>query len=269
MPPFLHILIWEPARPNVEAPVHVRREVPKLDGSQGGFIALVVALSIIIVISCTAVFFLLRNHEPTEQERTIRRERSHRYREEPEFSTTVPLREKIGNMFSFWNKKGVGRGLYSRRPTGRGWVQTGSGDEWEPESDHEDDAEIAPYPGRRTHHFGNDDSSPSSDHRMVDSPFRSPPSDSGLHPYITGSYVDPFSKESPRPNFSPTESDIDRSRSPALSSPGSLSASHVTSAVLHESSLEDGIHHNQRQFTAQSGTSVRTFEGGTKFIESL
>jgi len=235
-----------------------------------GFIALVVVLSIIIVISCTAVFFLLRNHEPTEQERAIRRERSRRYREEPDFSTTLPLREKIGNIFSFWDKKGGGRGLYSKRRTGRGWVQAGSGDEWEPESDHEDDAEIRPYPGRRTHHFGNDDSSPSSDHRMVDSPFRSPPSDSDLHPYISGSYVDPFSKDLQHSHFSPTESDIDRSRSPvSLSSPSSISASHVTSAVLHESGSGDGIHHDQRQFTAQSGTSVRTFEGGTKFIESL
>jgi len=42
--------------------VHVN-SVPEIDGSEGGFIGLVIGLGILVIICCVTVFFLLRNRE--------------------------------------------------------------------------------------------------------------------------------------------------------------------------------------------------------------
>lgn len=94
-----------------------------------GFIGVVVALGVLILACCSAVFYLLRYHEPNEQERALRRQRYGREGTEqdsgpvrtPSFVTSIgaKLREA-------WN-----RIRHGSRRGGRGWIQAGSDDEWE------------------------------------------------------------------------------------------------------------------------------------------
>ncbi|KAH9890535.1 hypothetical protein C8Q73DRAFT_792980 [Cubamyces lactineus] len=91
---------------------------PEIGGSFGGFIALVVVLAAIFLISCIGIFILLRSHEPTPHERHRRRARA-RTRD---FSSEAPIgppgiRERLARLFG-------------RRT---GWIKAsaGDGDEWD------------------------------------------------------------------------------------------------------------------------------------------
>ncbi|KAL7282928.1 hypothetical protein ACG7TL_002346 [Trametes sanguinea] len=91
---------------------------PEIGGSFGGFIALVVVLAAIFLISCVGIFILLRDHEPTAYERRQRRARAR----EHDFSSEAPigppgLRERLARLFG-------------RRA---GWIKAsaGDGDEWD------------------------------------------------------------------------------------------------------------------------------------------
>ncbi|KIJ10543.1 hypothetical protein PAXINDRAFT_101970 [Paxillus involutus ATCC 200175] len=112
-----------------------KRQLPEIEGSQGAFIALVVSLSVLIVVCCAAVFYLLRHHEPTERDRAIRREWYRRHREERDASSSLPSSlSSLGDKFKqMWRTQSSGG-----RRGGRGWIQAGSGDEWESDSDHGD-----------------------------------------------------------------------------------------------------------------------------------
>ncbi|KAG6326736.1 hypothetical protein ID866_12353 [Astraeus odoratus] len=106
-------------------PIERRLMIPEIGGSQAGFIGLVVFLSVLILVFCVAVFYLLRYHEPTEQGRAVRRERHRRHRAELNNLATSEgssLGEKVRRV---WNRIRGGK-----RQDGRGWIQTGSGDEW-------------------------------------------------------------------------------------------------------------------------------------------
>ncbi|KIM58923.1 hypothetical protein SCLCIDRAFT_1052172 [Scleroderma citrinum Foug A] len=98
--------------------------IPKIDGSQAGFIALVVFLSVLIVVCCSAVFYLLRYHEPTDQDRTARRERYRRRRAEVDGSTVeTPFGEKFKQA---WNRvrHGKRRGRGDQALSHEGQVQS-------------------------------------------------------------------------------------------------------------------------------------------------
>ncbi|KAI0062037.1 hypothetical protein BV25DRAFT_1825903 [Artomyces pyxidatus] len=100
---------------------------PKIGGSEGVFIGLVVALTVIFLAACVAIFLLLRFSEPTARDRDRRRQFSIRRRgaphplpiglHVPEASHGGSVTEKLGNMF---------RG----RRAGSGWVQANN-DEWD------------------------------------------------------------------------------------------------------------------------------------------
>ncbi|KAH7914235.1 hypothetical protein BJ138DRAFT_1144406 [Hygrophoropsis aurantiaca] len=218
------------------APAH-QRDVPTIDGSQGNFIGLIIALCAIIVIACGVVFYLLRHHEPSDQDRTARRERFLRQREASDNASTSPTQTWKDKVSRLWNKSGS-----ERRRGGRGWIQTGSGDEWDPS-----DAELGGRMGR----IGSSEGDEVDSARIV----HSPSSDLGgsLDMYISTHYHDPFSKDSP----SPTSHMIARTMSP--------------SSPERDSSMDevDVAPPDHRHMSTQSATSVRTFEGGTKFIESL
>ncbi|OBZ75513.1 hypothetical protein A0H81_04880 [Grifola frondosa] len=101
-----------------------KQMVPEIGGSSGGFIALVVTLAAILLFSCVAIFFLLRNHSPTPYERQLRRARSLRH----DYSSEAPvgpigLRDRIAQFF--------GRRRHA------GWIRAsgGEGDEWEASDD--------------------------------------------------------------------------------------------------------------------------------------
>ncbi|OAX39477.1 hypothetical protein K503DRAFT_855999 [Rhizopogon vinicolor AM-OR11-026] len=236
------------------AAILTRREVPEIGGSQGGFIGLVVALSVLILICCIAVFLLLRNHEPSEQDRAARRERYHRRYDRREHNTTSTqgissFGEKLRGMWA----KGSSSGRSGSRRGGRGWIQAGSGDEWETDSDRDDERGAqpmqpfpkpvyeAPYTGRI---------------QETDSPLSD--TTSALETYTPARYTSPYEKDSSR-KASPQGSPLPLSSSPIL--------------PRHEADIEDDdeevLPHGHRHFSTQSSTSVRTFEGGTKFIESF
>lgn len=91
--------------------------VPEIGGSSAGFIALVVVLSIIIVLSCVGVFFLLRNHQSTSRERRTRSARTGKDRSLP--LGPPGLRNRVAGLFG---KRG-------------GWIRANDDDEWDAEDD--------------------------------------------------------------------------------------------------------------------------------------
>ncbi|KAF9220148.1 hypothetical protein BS17DRAFT_787970 [Gyrodon lividus] len=234
-----------------------KRQLPEIDGSQGGFIALVVALSVLIVVCCAAVFYLLSHHEPSEQDRAIRRERYRHHREERDVGSGLPSTSSLGSLGDklkrMWRKKSGGG-----RRGGRGWIQAGSGDEWESDSDHGDPERTgARSEGSQMQPFSRRDTEDNDNARVVESPL----SDSGSG-FIPVHYIDPFSnlKESPSLHISPLQMNLERSQSPlSLSSP------------REEGSTEDDsdAHSpNHRHLSSLSTASVWT-HAGSKFIEDI
>ncbi|KAJ3561245.1 hypothetical protein NP233_g10310 [Leucocoprinus birnbaumii] len=86
------------------------RDVPKLAGSAAGFIALIVILCLIIIISLIAILILLREDTGSDEEKNQR----------PKFSTYVtPLEDEAGSQASSWIHR-----TYQRLP----FLRTGSTD---------------------------------------------------------------------------------------------------------------------------------------------
>ncbi|KAG2127323.1 hypothetical protein BD769DRAFT_763387 [Suillus cothurnatus] len=243
-----------------DAAILSRRAVPEIGGSQGGFIGLVVALSVLILICCIAVFFLLRNHEPSDQDRTARRERYRRNHDNQEYDSTAvtlghssfgdKLRGMWADRHSSGNRSGGRRG-------GRGWIQAGSGDEWEINSDHgeEHGAQQPMQPFSRS--FQEGPYGPQVP--KMDSPLSDVESYAPLH------YEDPYAK-GPLHVTSPQRVTFARSQSPFSQSSSPMSPGSHRDASVDDEEVRPPDH---RHFSTQSSTSVRTFEGGTKFIESL
>ncbi|KIY68763.1 hypothetical protein CYLTODRAFT_489489 [Cylindrobasidium torrendii FP15055 ss-10] len=103
-----------------------RDSAPRIAGSLGGFIALVVCLCLIIVAACIAIFFLLRTRDPTDSERARRRhanEQAHRY---PKAKETMA--SKLSRIFSSNKPSPV---LRTAEKTHQGWVRASQRDEWD------------------------------------------------------------------------------------------------------------------------------------------
>lgn len=236
-----------------------RRAVPEIGGSQGGFIGLVVALSVLILICCIAVFFLLRNHEPSEQDRTARRERYHRNRDHQEHDSTAttPGPSSFGDKIrEMWADRRSNGGRSGGRRGGRGWIQAGSGDEWEIHSDHGEERRQQPMqPFSRSFQEG----SYGPQVPEMDSPLSDAESYAPMH------YGDPYAK-GPLHVTSPQRVTFARSQSPLSQSSSPMSPGSHRDASMDDEEVRPPDH---RHFSTQSSTSVRTFEGGTKFIESL
>ncbi|KAK7055188.1 hypothetical protein R3P38DRAFT_1347407 [Favolaschia claudopus] len=202
-----------------------RRDSPKIGGSEGGFIGLLVGLIVIILGSSIAIYILLRDHSPSDRERQARREQR-RYPSEASrvsFKPRLPWSEKLGGMF--------GRGTSSKK----GWIQA-SDDAWEADANRE-----------------------MSGLHPVDQPFRPP-----LDPYSIPSYSsDSVPYDPPEPRYTPashsTMSDLHSHESviPRSTSPESTVPPHSPEQ------------NKDRHLSIESASSVRTFEGGTKFIEGL
>ncbi|KAI0781482.1 hypothetical protein BD413DRAFT_621675 [Trametes elegans] len=245
---------------------------PEIGGSFGGFIALVVALASIFIISCVGIFILLRNHEPTSYERRLRRNRAR----EHDFSTEVPIgppgiRERLAHLFG-------------RR---RGWIKAsaGDGDEWDASDDRfpqqergfsvvrEHDLERGVYPasfaaeGRPR---AQDSLAPSDSTDSVEVELNAP---SAL------SY--PTYSQPPRSLGISYSSDLDDEPTPSIhAAPGSIPVSQSPpSALSPETAAEaemDMKPRDEKHFSVQSGSSdlfavrsMRKFDNGTKFKESL
>ncbi|KAJ7141837.1 hypothetical protein C8R43DRAFT_583235 [Mycena crocata] len=219
-----------------------KRDAPRIGGSEGGFIALVVGLGVVILGSCVAIFILLRDHSPSDREREARREERRRYPSASETNSNNnygSLSAKLGGMFGLDGTK--------RTKGGHGWIQA-SGDAWEA-----DEAERS----REMRGLGNSA-------QTLDAPFRPPTTNTD--PYAPPSSYSSDSIYEPQLRYTP----VSRSTL-TLSTPIPRSASpDSTETAQPTTDNPSGRTQSQnRHFSIESATSVRTFEGGTKFIEGL
>jgi len=235
----------------------VQRNVPKIGGSVGGFIALVVFLILIILASCTAIFFLLRDHSQHDEERARRRPSRYQPASNPS-SADQSWSTKLGTMFGFGSKP------KDRAKTGRGgWIRASS-DEWEYDSDedrHLAGGELAEM------------SKPTSYSPPRDRPFR-PPIDQYSPPESsTAVHFDPYG--GPGRHYSKGRSPSSHSHMPSihsrLSEDDSSSTFHIPRTASPDASgaAQEPSGGAGRQFSTQSGSSMRTQDGGTKFIERI
>ncbi|KAI0035027.1 hypothetical protein K488DRAFT_83489 [Vararia minispora EC-137] len=107
-----------------------RDATPKVNGSEGAFIAIIVVLAVIVVAACVGIFLLLRYWDPSDAERRRRRHLSIRRRgapaahplpiglRDPAPAVAGSLSEKLGQMF---------RG---GRLFGSGWQPAPDDDDW-------------------------------------------------------------------------------------------------------------------------------------------
>jgi hypothetical protein len=81
--------------------VPIRREVPQLNGSSANFLALVISLSLFVFFSCVAIFWLLKYHQPTDQDRVKRKTEleATRTRAEAVNTSSQTMTGKIGSWF--------------------------------------------------------------------------------------------------------------------------------------------------------------------------
>jgi len=250
------------------------REVPKLGGSEAAFIALIVILCVIILCACTAVVYLLYYHESATSNghNTNRR---YQHQSVPSSSsaaafaysqsTTKPP-SKTNKLASMFQKRTKGD------RTGPGWVQQGSGDEWDYGSDEEGTPGFTMIGGARV--AGLSPNTP-----PLDTPFHPPqisPSNSNSYssiqfdPHAPGlaSYANP-SQASPIPSRRPTiETQMESSSARGVGTP--LRTTTPDPIPGHAHIDLEGTGDRNGNGKRDSGTSsVRTFTGGTKFLEGL
>jgi len=256
----------------------VVREIPKIGGSSAAFIALIVILVVIILVSLTAAIYLIREERSGDEERT-NRHLSARYQHPlpaspSPFAYKSPAESNSLQWTSYLNARNwFGRTNPAPQATAtrndRGWMPTSSGSEFETYSVDEFSPTRTLRSGNTTMREGSPLANPRSVvHGDVVSPHRIPSplslSDSvssarfDLHETQNVSSSDRFVQLN-YPNIhthlvSPTSS----SPSP---SPGPIPDSRSDSP-----NYADG---QGSLFATQSGLSIRTFEGGTKFIEAL
>jgi len=272
-------------------PTHVERQVPKIDGSSGGFIALVVCLSLLIVGLCIAVFIQLRNFEPTDEERTIRRQLGRRHRSNPSSlfaytsSTTSPaqLTQKIASVFGIGTTENNGRKKMKKgSKSGRDWLQA-PGEEWEADMNGTNVQTRSLSGLQNPHDTGEPRGIRLADHRSIskdDSPLH-PPFQASQQSYSSSSNSsvqdihNPFTRSSMTPSplhIAVTRLQTENSFVPSESSPSLLS---TTTRALTGSpdpyaiGSADDLHSQGERQVSQGTISTRTLHTGTKFIESL
>ncbi|KAF8898215.1 hypothetical protein CPB84DRAFT_1151391 [Gymnopilus junonius] len=240
-----------------------QREVPRINGSTSAFIALVVILVLIIIIACSATIYLLREDMAEDTEAPTREVPSRgRY----QLSGSQAVYQKFSRN---WSDK-------PRTASGQGWFKAGNGSDWDSPSQNkkysnsmrmtEQDASsmstprssnVGSFPGNQ---FYSSMSEASSSVRFDPHAIR------GL------SYGDP----STHPSRSIIPSIHSHMYSPPSSPPlsptphGSSRAALASSPEPMERSLSyDSSMDNDSSSTTHPRPPIRTFEGGTKFIEGL
>jgi hypothetical protein len=227
------------------------RGEPKIGGSVGGFIALVVCLILVIVVACASIFFLIRQDSSEEQQRA--RQRQLRYQHQPVLSSSSYTYDPSSTPSKSWlaSLQGIfpGTTRYNavRRMKGRdGWIQA-TGDEWEDDSGDE-----------RLRSMGNTQYNAYSP--ALDPPFRPPgivttESTSTVHfvPRSDSRIPNRFTSSSESPTLSPVEIPA----IPRSDSPESVSTIPQPPFPVPEN----------RKDSVSSDISTRT--SGSKFIEGI
>ncbi|KIM87379.1 hypothetical protein PILCRDRAFT_814889 [Piloderma croceum F 1598] len=266
------------------------RELPKINGSSAGFIALIVCLSVLIVGLCTAVFILLRDHSPSDEERAVRRQLSQRRREQTQAesssftysSSSIPpvsLARKVGCMFGIGATADEKKRSKKGGKSGKGWIQAGSEDESENEVQPRSISGLQKQGDvEEVHSIKLADRSTARDDGPIDPPFR-PPQTPYSQTDSTSSVrlYNPYTPSSTPPPLRTAVTRLRSTDSPSPSSASSLALS-STARVLSGSpepyaadSIDDIHPPGERHFSTNSGGSIstRTSHTGTKFIESL
>jgi len=231
-----------------------RRDVPRIGGSEGGFIGLVVGLGVIIAGSCIAIYILLRDHSPSDRERESRRQNSTtRYPSESSaapFTNTPPWVAKVGGIFGFHGVSSSDGKLKMGRGGGHGWIQA-SGDAWEADELERHQRDTSSLRAM---------SALASTGRF-DEPFR-PPTD----PYFA-SYASETTLPDSETRYDPI---MPSSHSnPVIGNPSPIIPRTSSPESVAHPEKESPTENPNRHFSIESTTSVRTFQGGTKFLEGL
>jgi len=245
----------------------LKRDAPKIGGSVGGFIALVVCLVAIIILASAAVFYLVREEVNEDEEGGRRRSQyQHQRSLQPISEYTSPSDTsrpswitRLGGKFKGTNLKDSARSF----PTGtkggggskKGWIQTGSGDYWDPPSPSSRNC-----PPSDEEFEGSDHISPMHE---CPSPAKSSRKSSRTS-HNSSVRFDLRGMTSNRENFGPSPQS-----SPISSGTFSPLPVHTSSPepILPPSPPGQGESHSY--ISPQSAIIIRTFGGGTKFIENL
>ena len=230
-------------------------------------------LSVLIVVCCAAVFYLLRHYEPTDQDRAARRERYRRTHEHTLNSSSTfagPSTSTVGlgslgdKVKHFWQSStGIGTsGEASGRRGGRGWIRAGSDDEWAYHSDHEGGADpelgghLRSLPVLKQDARG---AVEGNSVRVVESP--SSDMEAGfIHAPYAYTYTDPFPKTG-------SHGTLQRSQSP-LSSPMSSPRECASVDDSREAHTPGDDHYDHSHRPTMSNASVWT-HAGSKFVEDI
>lgn len=248
-----------------------RREIPKLGGSTTGFIVLVVCLAVTIVVSCIAVYFLLRDAN--------RQRGRYQHQSAPASSFTYSPSSAIhqrdaGRTGLGWIFVSESRNKEPSRNGAEGWIRTGSRDNWDSDSGDEGARALG---SRSDVALGQRLRTPPN----VMSPdlllrATSPSSSLSRHAsdsnvrfeLVSGSLHREPHAPSPRPGLSNISTHFSPSSVPV--SPLSTVAPRTTSPEpLSRASADFTIDHEGRKWSGNSDHNMRTVEGGTKFIESI
>ncbi|KAJ7619421.1 hypothetical protein FB45DRAFT_930749 [Roridomyces roridus] len=216
----------------------VQRDVPKIGGSVAGFYALITGLAVVTLLCSVGIVWLLRDNAVTSRDRqtpTNSRYQSSSVKSRAAWATNLSL----GGLFRSHSTRG-----------GHGWIQA-SGDAWEAdEADRrasERDAPFQPPPVVLNDPYDDKPEPSWFETRSYSSDYSLAPDSTSRHPTRV------------RPESGVTGSDWE-SASAAMTDPESGHA-------------EDAGHATQQRHfsldSAVSDTSVRTFQGGTKFLEGL
>lgn len=242
----------------------------------------------VILVSCTAVFYILRNHPPSDNERANRRQRNrYQHQSVPTLSSfnynnsSTPSQSLSGSLGRMFGIKGRSDDSNRNDGTkvkmgkgGQGWVQAGSGDEWDDDSgDERRRTEGLPQLREVSGQVPQVGLSPAFDKPFSTTIFSSyPTSESNssdrvdLHALPGLSYKDGQSP-SPQSTLPNIHTQISSASSSGAPSPAPIRT--ASPEPIPGSSTDNLADKDGRKFSTQSVVSVRTFQGGTKFIESL
>lgn len=251
-----------------------KRDTPKINGSFGGFIALVVCLVLVIIVSCIGVVFLIREQKIYDQEQAHRRSyqrSSGRHCSSYLYHNDSMMKSWRRRLATLFNRRDANDNSQARPDTSRvkmrgsrehGWVQAGMEDDWE--------ADLVEERRQRVAQLGISEVSAQNPPSLISavSIMRSTP--------VSRSNSD--STSSVRFDLSPVRglANHDRHPSPHQTLPNihsqlpSSSPSPASSLVRvrpPEPVSGGSTPDSSRQLV--SPQSVRTFPGGTKFIEAL
>lgn len=284
-----------------EAVALAKRETPKIGGSAAAFVALVTILVLIIVISCSAVVYLMLedvSHDPESQNRN--RPARYQLSAHPSDSTHHGsaqtyfrgILDKISGSRKSSSDIRKDKPGISRKSRGLGWLQAGSGSDWD--SDSPDERQAARKPMSQSSYNSTamtmqDSNSmslvtlptPNADADAFPPLFSrlSSPSSDAFDPHsIRGlSYADQLPTSSslrtlvpsiPSQPHSPQSSQFSLSRS--LNEPKPSEIATASPASLERISSPDPTDNDGDPPSADPPRPlIRTFESGSRFIEEL